>query len=85
MNAKIKKLIFLACFASLRSTMIVELTGLELLTNAFGVLLMFQGVAAAVGSPLLGKSNNIYNTFARWRSEDFRELVVQSYPLTFLG
>jgi len=35
--------------------MIVELTGLELLTNAFGVLLMFQGVAAAVGSPLLGK------------------------------
>ncbi|XP_022183256.1 monocarboxylate transporter 7-like isoform X1 [Myzus persicae] len=44
----------MACFASLRSTMIVELTGLELLTNAFGVLLMFQGVAAAVGSPFLG-------------------------------
>lgn len=43
-----------ACFASLRSTMIVELTGLELLTNAFGVLLMFQGLAAAIGSPLLG-------------------------------
>jgi len=46
--------------------MIVELTGLELLTNAFGVLLMFQGVAAAVGSPLLGKfiytSNFIMNT-----------------------
>lgn len=35
--------------------MIVELTGLELLTNAFGVLLMFQGVAAAVGAPFLGK------------------------------
>lgn len=49
--------IYLACFASLRSTMIVELTGLELLTNAFGVLLMFQGVAAAVGSPVLGKYN----------------------------
>ncbi|XP_025412667.1 monocarboxylate transporter 12-B-like isoform X2 [Sipha flava] len=44
----------MACFASLRSTMIVELTGLELLTNAFGVLLMFQGVAAAIGAPLLG-------------------------------
>jgi len=39
--------------------MIVELTGLELLTNAFGVLLMFQGVAAAVGSPLLGKCSYI--------------------------
>lgn len=35
--------------------MIVELTGLELLTNAFGVLLMFQGVAAALGCPLLGE------------------------------
>ncbi|XP_050441619.1 monocarboxylate transporter 9 isoform X2 [Adelges cooleyi] len=46
--------ILMACFASLRSTMVVELTGLELLTNAFGVLLMFQGLAAAVGSPILG-------------------------------
>lgn len=56
--------IILACFASLRSTMIVELTGLELLTNAFGVLLMFQGVAAAVGSPLLGKYQKfLINTY----------------------
>jgi len=67
MNVKIKKKHFSACFASLRSTMIVELTGLELLTNAFGVLLMFQGVAAAVGSPLLGKFIYIiklYNKYA---------------------
>jgi len=56
-----------ACFASLRSTMIVELTGLELLTNAFGVLLMFQGVAAALGSPLLGKCAPFINNTERWR------------------
>jgi hypothetical protein len=52
--------------------MIVELTGLELLTNAFGVLLMFQGVAAAVGSPLLGKFKiiiiKLYNKYAYCRA-----------------
>ncbi|XP_047104066.1 monocarboxylate transporter 13-like isoform X2 [Schistocerca piceifrons] len=43
-----------ACFASLRSLIIVDLLGLERLTNAFGLTLMFQGVAAAIGSPLAG-------------------------------
>lgn len=28
--------------------------GLEKLTNAFGLLLLFQGVAATIGSPLAG-------------------------------
>jgi hypothetical protein len=44
-----------ACFASLRSILIVELIGLDKLTNAFGLLLLFQGVAAAIGSPLAGR------------------------------
>lgn len=43
-----------ACFASLRSLIIVDLLGLERLTNAFGLTLLFQGVAAAIGSPLAG-------------------------------
>lgn len=43
-----------ACFASLRSILIVELIGLEKLTNGFGLLLLFQGVAAAIGSPIAG-------------------------------
>jgi hypothetical protein len=43
-----------ACFASLRSILIVELMGLDKLTNAFGLLLLFQGVAAAIGSPIAG-------------------------------
>lgn len=33
---------------------VVELLGLEKLTNAFGLLLLFQGLAATVGSPLAG-------------------------------
>jgi len=44
----------IACFASLRSILIVELMGLDKLTNAFGLLLLFQGIAAAIGSPLAG-------------------------------
>uniref|UniRef100_A0A1B6DPH3 Major facilitator superfamily (MFS) profile domain-containing protein n=1 Tax=Clastoptera arizonana TaxID=38151 RepID=A0A1B6DPH3_9HEMI len=44
----------ISCFASLRSILIVDLVGLEKLTNGFGLLLLFQGVAAAIGSPLAG-------------------------------
>ncbi|XP_026275470.1 monocarboxylate transporter 10 isoform X2 [Frankliniella occidentalis] len=44
----------IACFASLRSILIVELLGLDKLTNAFGLLLLFQGVAACMGTPIAG-------------------------------
>jgi MFS transporter, MCT family, solute carrier family 16 (monocarboxylic acid transporters), member 14 len=43
-----------ACFSALRSIIVVDLLGLEKLTNAFGILLLFQGVAAVIGSPLAG-------------------------------
>ena len=32
----------------------VDLLGLEKLTNAFGILLLFQGIAAIFGTPLAG-------------------------------
>ncbi|CAG2163567.1 unnamed protein product [Oppiella nova] len=44
----------IACFAALRSVITVELLGLERLTNAFGLLLMFQGIAVVIGSPIAG-------------------------------
>nr|CAD7568589.1 unnamed protein product [Timema californicum] len=44
----------IACFASLRSIIIVDLMGLDNLTNAFGLLLLFQGMSAAIGSPIAG-------------------------------
>lgn len=44
----------ISCFASLRSIIVVDLLGLERLTNAFGLLLLFQGAAAIIGAPLAG-------------------------------
>lgn len=47
--------------------------GLEKLTNAFGILMMFQGLAAVVGGPIAGKTftqtavgtikRNVFNYF----------------------
>lgn len=47
-----------ACFSALRSILVVDLMGLEKLTNAFGILCLFQGMAAAIGAPIAGM---IYN------------------------
>ncbi|TDG46368.1 hypothetical protein AWZ03_007142 [Drosophila navojoa] len=46
--------ICIACFSALRSLIAVELIGLEKLTNAFGFLMLFQGLAATIGSPIAG-------------------------------
>ena len=35
--------------------MLVELLGIDKLTNAFGLLAMFQGIAFAIGPPLAGE------------------------------
>ncbi|XP_005109624.2 uncharacterized protein LOC101862144 isoform X3 [Aplysia californica] len=45
----------LAVFNSLRSILLVELLGLETLTKSFGLLILFQGVAAFIGAPIAGK------------------------------
>jgi hypothetical protein len=45
-----------ACFSALRSIIVVDLLGLDKLTNAFGILLLFQGIAAIFGTPLAGES-----------------------------
>ncbi|GBP20949.1 Monocarboxylate transporter 12 [Eumeta japonica] len=43
-----------ACFASLRSILVVEYIGLEQLTNCFGLFLLFQGAGALLGAPIAG-------------------------------
>lgn len=45
---------FIAGYISLTSIILVDLLGLDKLTNAFGLLILFRGVAATVGSPLAG-------------------------------
>ena len=43
-----------AVFVSLRSILLVELLGIEMLTKSFGILILFQGIATMVGAPLAG-------------------------------
>lgn len=46
--------IAIACFSALRSIIVVDLLGLDKLTNAFGILMLFQGAAAVIGAPIAG-------------------------------
>ncbi|XP_055939891.1 monocarboxylate transporter 14-like [Argiope bruennichi] len=41
-------------YVSLTSVILVDLLGLEKLTNAFGLLLLFEGVACLIGPPITG-------------------------------
>ncbi|XP_057672845.1 monocarboxylate transporter 12 isoform X3 [Diorhabda carinulata] len=41
-------------YVGLTSVILVDLLGLESLTNAFGLLLLFQGIASLVGPPIAG-------------------------------
>ncbi|CAH1796576.1 unnamed protein product [Owenia fusiformis] len=44
----------IACFISLRTIILTDLLGLAMLTKSFGILLLFQGIASVVGTPLAG-------------------------------
>lgn len=43
----------------LTSVILVDLLGLDRLTNAFGLLLLFQGIASFLGPPIAGMVNHI--------------------------
>lgn len=57
-------LFFLAGYISLTSIILVDLLGLDKLTNAFGLLILFRGAAAIVGSPLAGALYDATNSFS---------------------
>ena len=42
-------------YVGLTSVVLVDLLGLDKLTNAFGLLLMFQGIASVIGPPIIGE------------------------------
>ncbi|XP_049872732.1 monocarboxylate transporter 3 [Pectinophora gossypiella] len=52
-----------ACFASLRSILVVEYIGLEQLTNCFGLFLLFQGFGALLGAPIAGALMDLTNSY----------------------
>ncbi|UMM33333.1 hypothetical protein L5515_006857 [Caenorhabditis briggsae] len=52
-----------ACFAALRSVICVELIGVEKLSNAFGILMVFMGIGAVAGSPVAGMLKDLTGKF----------------------
>lgn len=52
-----------ACFSALRSIIAVDLMGIEKLTNAFGILMLFQGLAAVLGAPIAGAMYDATKTY----------------------
>ncbi|KAJ0183186.1 hypothetical protein K1T71_001162 [Dendrolimus kikuchii] len=50
-------------YISLTSIILVDLLGLDKLTNAFGLLILFRGAAAIVGSPLAGAVYDATKTY----------------------
>ena len=57
------KIYFSAGYISLTSIILVDLLGLDKLTNAFGLLILFRGAAAILGSPMAGA---IYDATGRY-------------------
>ncbi|XP_047987695.1 monocarboxylate transporter 12-like [Leguminivora glycinivorella] len=54
----------IGAYVGLTSVVLVDLLGLEKLTNAFGLLLLFQGIASLIGPPLAGWLLRVTGTFA---------------------
>ncbi|XP_031622504.1 uncharacterized protein LOC116340250 isoform X4 [Contarinia nasturtii] len=50
-------------YISLTSIILVDLLGLDKLTNAFGLLILFRGAAAIVGSPLAGAVYDVTQSY----------------------
>ena len=46
---------------SLTSVVLVDLLGIGRLTNAFGLLLLFQGIATIIGPPFAGNIHIRFN------------------------
>ncbi|KAK3603741.1 hypothetical protein CHS0354_023355 [Potamilus streckersoni] len=55
--------LFIGVYVSLTSVVLVDILGLEMLNNSFGLLLMFQGIATLIGPPIAGW---LYDTTGRY-------------------
>ena len=51
-------------YVGLTSVVLVDLLGLDKLTNAFGLLLLFQGIASVIGPPIIGKTTDFVSEIA---------------------
>jgi len=55
--------LFVSGYVSLTSIILVDLLGLDNLTNAFGLLILFRGTAGIVGAPLAGAVFDKFQTY----------------------
>lgn len=53
----------IGAYVGLTSVILVDLLGLEKLTNAFGLLLLFQGIASLLGAPVAGLLYDLTKTY----------------------
>ncbi len=54
----------IGAYVGLTSVILVDLLGLDHLTNAFGLLLLFQGIASLVGPPVAGTLFDNFGSYA---------------------
>ncbi|XP_034824072.1 monocarboxylate transporter 12 [Maniola hyperantus] len=54
----------IGAYVGLTSVVLVDLLGIERLTNAFGLLLLFQGIASLIGPPFAGWLYDTLNSYA---------------------
>ncbi|KAF5279281.1 hypothetical protein FQR65_LT15440 [Abscondita terminalis] len=53
----------IGAYVGLTSVILVDLLGLEKLTNAFGLLLLFQGIASLIGPPIAGELYDLLQSY----------------------
>ncbi|CAF2717291.1 unnamed protein product, partial [Rotaria sp. Silwood2] len=52
-------------YVTLTAIVLVDIVGINKLSDAFGVLLLFIGVATAIGTPVVGAMRDTFSHFAR--------------------
>merc|ERR1719442_382187 len=52
-----------AAYVLLTTLVLADLLGADAFTNAFGLLLLFQGVATFIGPPVVGGMYDVYNSY----------------------
>ncbi|UYV83097.1 hypothetical protein LAZ67_22002212 [Cordylochernes scorpioides] len=71
--------LFVSAYICLTSIILVELLGLDKLTNAFGLLSLFRGASCMVGPPLAGKLRpllkDVGNIFLGWCVDDLDKSI----------
>jgi len=55
--------LFIGVYTCLTPIVLVDLLGLDKLSNAFGLVLLFQGIGAVVGPPMAGALYDKYNNY----------------------